>query len=82
LRVLVPQADGEHAAQVLRETLANFFVYTVRYGTLSWGPTFLKEAKGRGKKFVLLGLTHGVREVLQLTRLTGVFEIRGSEDDL
>ena len=42
----------------------------------------LKEAKGKSKKFVLLGLTHGVREVLQLTRLTGVFEIRGSEDDL
>ncbi|MDR1598220.1 MAG: MFS transporter [Holosporales bacterium] len=26
--------------------LANFFVYFVRMGFLSWGPTFLKEAKG------------------------------------
>lgn len=26
--------------------LANFFVYTVRYGILDWGPTFLKQAKG------------------------------------
>jgi anti-sigma B factor antagonist len=42
----------------------------------------LKEAKSKNKKFVLLGLTSGVREVLQLTRLTGVFEIYGSEDEL
>src|SRR5947207_3958983 len=42
----------------------------------------LKEAKRKGKKFVLFGLTAGVREVLQLTRLTGVFEIHGSEDEL
>ncbi len=27
-------------------SLANFFVYTVRYGVFDWGPTFLKEAKG------------------------------------
>jgi sugar phosphate permease len=26
--------------------VANFFVYTVRYGILDWGPTFLKQAKG------------------------------------
>lgn len=26
--------------------LANFFVYTVRYGVLDWGPTLLSEAKG------------------------------------
>ena len=26
--------------------LANFFVYTVRYSVLDWGPTLLKEAKG------------------------------------
>lgn len=25
--------------------LANFFVYTVRYGILDWGPTFLKQAR-------------------------------------
>ncbi len=25
--------------------IANFFVYTVRYGILDWGPTFLKQAK-------------------------------------
>jgi len=40
----------------------------------------LKEAKGKGKKFVLFGLTAGVREVLQLTRLTGVFEIYENEE--
>ncbi|HZZ44072.1 MAG TPA: MFS transporter [Tepidisphaeraceae bacterium] len=27
-------------------SLANFFVYVVRYGMLDWGPTFLKESKG------------------------------------
>ena len=26
--------------------IANFFVYSVRYGMLDWGPTFLKEARG------------------------------------
>jgi OPA family glycerol-3-phosphate transporter-like MFS transporter/OPA family sugar phosphate sensor protein UhpC-like MFS transporter len=26
-------------------SLANFFVYAVRYGLLDWGPTFLKEAR-------------------------------------
>ena len=26
-------------------SLANFFVYTVRYGVLDWGPTFLKQAR-------------------------------------
>jgi len=40
----------------------------------------LKEARKSKKKFVLFGLTAGVREVLQLTRLTGVFEIFESED--
>jgi anti-sigma B factor antagonist len=40
----------------------------------------LKEARKNQKKFVLFGLTAGVREVLQLTRLTGVFEIFESED--
>jgi sugar phosphate permease len=27
-------------------SIANFFVYTVRYGILDWGPTFLKQARG------------------------------------
>lgn len=27
-------------------SLANFFVYIVRYGMLDWGPSFLKEARG------------------------------------
>jgi sugar phosphate permease len=27
-------------------SLANFFVYTVRYGILDWGPTFLKQDRG------------------------------------
>ena len=41
----------------------------------------LKEAKNARKKFVLFGLSAGVREVLQLTRLTGVFELYESEDE-
>jgi anti-sigma B factor antagonist len=40
----------------------------------------LKEARRTGKKFVLFGLTTAVREVLQLTRLTRVFEIYENED--
>ncbi|MEO8594921.1 MAG: STAS domain-containing protein [Candidatus Solibacter sp.] len=40
----------------------------------------LKEARKNQKKFVLFGLTVGVREVLHLTRLTGVFEIFESEE--
>jgi len=39
----------------------------------------LKEARVANKKFVLFGLTAAVREVLQLTRLTGVFEIYETE---
>ncbi len=27
-------------------SIANFFVYSVRYGILDWGPTFLKQARG------------------------------------
>jgi OPA family glycerol-3-phosphate transporter-like MFS transporter/OPA family sugar phosphate sensor protein UhpC-like MFS transporter len=27
-------------------SIANFFVYIVRYGILDWGPTFLKQARG------------------------------------
>jgi sugar phosphate permease len=27
-------------------SFANFFVYSVRYGLLDWGPTFLKQARG------------------------------------
>lgn len=27
-------------------SIANFFVYAVRYGLLDWGPTFLKQARG------------------------------------
>ena len=42
----------------------------------------LKEARNKGKKFVLFGLTAGVREVLQLTRLTGVFEIYETEEEV
>jgi len=42
----------------------------------------LKEAKNKKKTFMLFGLTSGVREVLQLTRLTGVFEIHESEEDV
>jgi anti-sigma B factor antagonist len=39
----------------------------------------LKESRANHKKFALFGLTDAVREVLQLTRLTGVFEIHESE---
>ena len=42
----------------------------------------LKEARNTRKKFVLFGLTVGVREVLQLTRLTGVFEIYDGENEV
>jgi anti-sigma B factor antagonist len=41
----------------------------------------LKEARNRQKRFLMFGLTASVREVLQLTRLTGVFEIHGTEDE-
>jgi sugar phosphate permease len=33
-------------------SVANFFVYSVRYGIFDWGPTFLKDARG-------IDLTHG-----------------------
>jgi anti-sigma B factor antagonist len=42
----------------------------------------LKEARGTQKKLVLFGLTVAVREVLQLTRLNGVFEIHETEDQV
>ena len=42
----------------------------------------LKQARSTRKRFVLFGLSTAVREVLQLTRLTGVFEIRATEQDL
>jgi OPA family glycerol-3-phosphate transporter-like MFS transporter/OPA family sugar phosphate sensor protein UhpC-like MFS transporter len=52
----LPNGESETHGQVLRKmvfanpyiwilSLANFFVYTVRYGILDWGPTFLKQAK-------------------------------------
>jgi anti-sigma B factor antagonist len=40
----------------------------------------LKEARKFNKRFVLFGLTAAVSQVLQLTRLTGVFEIRETEE--
>jgi anti-sigma B factor antagonist len=40
----------------------------------------LKEARQSKKRFVLFGLTKAVSQVLQLTRLTGVFEIRENEE--
>lgn len=52
----VAWAPGEFRAFVLRHvflnpviwyvSLANFFVYTVRYSVLDWGPSFLTETKG------------------------------------
>ncbi len=41
----------------------------------------LKEARQKDKRMVLFGLTIAVREVLQLTRLTGVFEIHETEGE-
>jgi len=40
----------------------------------------LKEARQSKKRLVLFGLTAAVGQVLQLTRLTGVFEIRETEE--
>jgi anti-sigma B factor antagonist len=40
----------------------------------------LKEARQSKKRLVLFGLTAAVNQVLQLTRLTGVFEIRENEE--
>jgi anti-sigma B factor antagonist len=42
----------------------------------------LKQSRNTSKRFMLFGLTTGVREVLQLTRLTTVFEIHESEEDV
>ena len=41
-----------------------------------------KAARNTQKRFVLFGLTVAVQEVLQLTRLTGVFEIRETEQEV
>jgi anti-sigma B factor antagonist len=42
----------------------------------------LKAARNTQKRFVLFGLTVAVRQVLHLTRLTGVFEIHETEDEV
>jgi anti-sigma B factor antagonist len=39
-----------------------------------------KEARNSDKRLVLFGLTGAVLQVLQLTRLTGVFEIHETEE--
>jgi OPA family glycerol-3-phosphate transporter-like MFS transporter/OPA family sugar phosphate sensor protein UhpC-like MFS transporter len=44
-------------------SIANFFVYSVRYGILDWGPTFLKQARG-------IDLSHA-------TWLVAAYEISG-----
>lgn len=41
----------------------------------------LKEARNKEKRLVLFGLNAAVREVLQLTRLTRIFEIRETEEE-
>jgi anti-sigma B factor antagonist len=41
----------------------------------------LKEARNKEKRLVLFGLNAGVHEVLQLTRLTKIFEIRETEEE-
>jgi anti-sigma B factor antagonist len=40
----------------------------------------LKEARTKQKRLVLFGLNAAVREVLQLTRLSKIFEIRETEE--
>jgi anti-sigma B factor antagonist len=40
----------------------------------------LREAQKAKKRIVLFGLTSAVRQVLQLTRLTTIFEITDTED--
>jgi anti-sigma B factor antagonist len=40
----------------------------------------LKEARNKKRRLVLFGLSTGVREVLQLTRLNKIFEIRETEE--
>lgn len=42
----------------------------------------LKEARRSNKKLVLFGLTKSVLQVLQLTRLNGVFEILETEEQV
>jgi anti-sigma B factor antagonist len=41
----------------------------------------LKEARNTQKRLVLFGLNRAVTEVLQLTRLTKIFEIRDTEEE-
>jgi anti-sigma B factor antagonist len=41
----------------------------------------LKEARNKEKRLVLFGLSGPVHEVLQLTRLTKIFEIRETEEE-
>lgn len=42
----------------------------------------LKEARNTKKQLILFGLTPAVRQVLQLTRLTGVFQIHETENEV
>lgn len=41
----------------------------------------LKESRDKGKRLILFGLNPAVREALQLTRLTRIFEIRDTEEE-
>jgi anti-sigma B factor antagonist len=41
----------------------------------------LREARSKEKRLVLFGLNADVREVLQLTRLARIFEIRETEEE-
>lgn len=44
-------------------SLANFFIYTVRYSVVDWGPTFLKETRGL--------------DILNSSRVMSAYEIAG-----
>jgi anti-sigma B factor antagonist len=41
----------------------------------------LREARNKEKRLVLFGLNAAVRDVLQLTRLARIFEIRETEEE-
>jgi len=41
----------------------------------------LKEARNKEKRLILFGLNNAVQEVLQLTRLSKIFEIRETEEE-
>ena len=82
------------SSPVLRKTLLDALKVTKRLGLNMVAVKYidssgiasllevLKAARQAQKQFLLFGLTVAVRQVLHLTRLTGVFEIRETEDEV